>query len=182
MSSIDVAALVFLGLFTIWGALHGALRQLLGLFVLVVAFPIASSVYEPLQGAVAKVATLDPEGGACAAWSTGWFGVVVIGGVLLHFFRPALDRARLPGRADAVLGATVGLAKGALLLALVVHGVIAWNGEGSPPSLVRSLRSSRAADASARLERAVAPALRLPQEVVVRVERVHKRIASERQP
>lgn len=182
MSTIDVAALVFLGLFALWGAFHGALRQLLGLLVLVAAFPVASSVYEHVEPAVAKVATLSPEGSACAAWATGWFAVVVAGGVALHFFRPALDRARLPGKADAALGAVVGLLKGALLLAIVIHGVLAWQGEGEPPSIVRATRASRAADAAARIERGVAPALRLPHAVGVRVERVHRDVDAEQRP
>jgi hypothetical protein len=180
VSSVDLAALVFLALFLLWGAFHGALRQLLGLLVLVCAFPIASATYEHLELAVSKVATLTPEGVACAAWSVAWFGVVVIGGVLLHLARPALHRARLANRWDALLGGTVGFAKGALLLGLIIHGVLAWTGDGAPPSLIRTLTASRASDVAARIERRVAPALRLPFPVEVRVERVHRRIAEER--
>ena len=182
MSSVDIAALVFLLLFLIWGAFHGALRQTLGLLVLVAAFPIASSTYEHLEGAVSKVATLAPEGTACAAWSTAWFGVVVMGGTLLHLIRPALTRARLSSRWDALFGGTVGLAKGALLLGLIVHGVLSWHAVDPVPSLIRTLRSSHAAEAAARLERAVAPALRLPFPVEVRVERVQRSIEAEQRP
>ena len=182
MSSIDVAALVFLGLFLLWGAFHGALRQTLGLLVLVAAFPIASSTYASLETAVSKVATLGPEGAACAAWSTAWFAVVVIGGVLLHLLRPALERARLSNRWDSLFGGTVGLAKGVLLLGLIVHGVLAWQGDGAPPAVIRTLRSSRAADAAVSLERGIAPALKLPFPVEVRVDRVHRLIEAEQRP
>ncbi len=182
MSSVDLAALVFLGLFLLWGAFHGALRQMLGLLVLVAAFPIASSTYEHLETAVSKVATLSPEGAACAAWSTAWFGVVVVGGVMLHLLKPALERARLSSRWDSLFGGTVGLAKGALLLGLIVHGVLAWQSDGAAPAIVHTLRSSRSADAAARLERGVAPALRLPFPVEVRVARVHRHIEAEQRP
>ena len=182
MSSLDLASLVFLGLFLAWGAFHGALRQTLGLLVMVIAFPIASATYEGIEGAVSKVATLTAEGVACAAWSAAWFGVVVVGGVLLHLLRPALDRARLSNRFDALFGGLVGLGKGALLLALIVHGVLAWHLDAAAPSMIRALRASHAADAAARLERGVAPALRLPFPVEVRVERVHRRIEAEARP
>lgn len=182
MSSIDGVALVFLGLFGVWGAFHGALRQTLGLLVLVAAFPIASSTSGAVEGAVAKVATLTPEGEACAAWVVAWFGLVVAGGVLLHLAGPALDRARLSGRADALFGATIGLLKGLLLLAFLVHGVLGWHTGRAAPSLVSSLRTSHAAEAAARLERELEPALRLPFPVSVRVERIHSRIDAEPRP
>ena len=182
MSSIDAAALVFLGLFGVWGALHGALRQTLGLLVIVAAFPLASSTSEAIEPAVAKVATLTTEGEGCAAWVAAWFGVVVVGGVLLHLVGPALARARLAGRADALFGAVVGLLKGLLLLALLVHGVLGWHTDRTSPALVSTLRASRTAAASATLERAVEPALRLPFPVAVRVERIHRRIDVEPRP
>lgn len=182
MSSTDGAALVFLGLFAVWGALHGALRQTLGLLVIVAAFPLASSLAASVEPAVAKVATLSPEGEACAAWIVAWFGVVVVGGVLLHLFGPLLLRARLRGRADALFGAVVGLLKGLLLLALLVHGVLGWHPDRAAPAIVSSLRTSRTAEAAARLEREVEPALRLPLPVAVRVERIHRRIDTEPRP
>ena len=182
MSSIDGAALVFLGLFGVWGALHGALRQSLGLLVIVTAFPLASTLSGAIEPAVAKVATLPPEGEACAAWVVAWFGVVVVGGVLLHLFGRLIDRARLGGRADALFGATVGLLKGILLLALLVHGVLGWHTDRAAPAVVSSLRTSRTAEVAARLEREVEPALRLPFPVVVRVERIHRRMDTEPRP
>lgn len=182
MTSVDIAALVFLALFLSWGAFHGALRQTLGLLVLVAAFPIASSTFDRLEGAVAKVATLTPEGAACAAWSAAWFGSVVMGGVLLHLLRPALERARLSNRWDRLFGGAVGLAKGALLLGLIVHGALAWHLDAAAPPLIRTLRSSHAAGTAVRLERGIAPALRLPFAVEVRVERVHALVESEPRP
>lgn len=179
MSTIDGAALVFLGLFGVWGGLHGALRQMLGLLVIVAAFPLASALSASIEPAVAKVATLSPEGETCAAWVAAWFGVVVVGGVLLHLVGPALARARLSGRADALFGATIGVLKGALLLALLVHGVLGWHTDRAAPAVVSSLRASRTAEAAARLEHEVEPALELPFAVGVRVERIHRRIDAE---
>lgn len=182
MTSVDGAALLFLVLFTIWGALHGALRQTLGLLVLVAAFPIASIACAPIERAVVKVATLSAEGAACAAWATAWFGVVVVGGVLLHLAGPALARARLSGRWDAVFGASIGLAKGAVLLGLVVYGVLGWHPDGPVPALVTTLRASQTARFAAAFGRHATPALRLPFAVEVRAERVHRRIDAGQAP
>jgi len=173
---VDVAGVLVLGLFLAWGAFHGALRQLLGLAVLVLAFVAAGAFSARLEPTVAKVWTLNPEGRACAAWGTVFAAAVVLGGVVLHLLRGAVGRIRLPARLDPWVGALVGAAKGIVVLGLIAYAVLGWYVMRPAPSLVEDLRTSRAAKTLVELETRLAPALRLPPLVAARVDLVNGRI------
>lgn len=173
---VDVTGVLLLGLFLAWGAFHGALRQLLGFAVLVLAFAAAGAFSGRLEPTVAKVWTATPEGRACLAWGTVFAATVVGGGVILHLLRGAVARMRLPRPLDPWVGALVGGAKGVVVLGLVSYAVLGWYVVRPAPGLVNDLRTSRAARTLVELERRVAPALRLPPHVASRVDLVNGRI------
>ncbi len=172
----DVAGVVLLGLFLAWGAFHGAMRQLLGFAVLVLAFVAAGAFSGRLEPTVAKVWTASPDGRACAAWGTVFAAAVVLGGVVLHLLRGPVGRIRLPARLDPWVGALVGAAKGIVVLGLVAYAVLGWYVTRPAPPLVEELRTSHAAKALVELEARLAPALRLPPLVESRVDLVNGRI------
>src|SRR5262249_5384675 len=74
---VDFGTVGLLVVFMVWGSLHGALRQALGLVGLLAAFALASPLGPKLESSVAKVVSLSPAGTACAAWATVWFAVLV---------------------------------------------------------------------------------------------------------
>ncbi len=173
---VDVGGVLVLGVFLAWGAFHGALRQLLGFAVLVLAFAAAGAFSGRLEPTVAKVWTATADGRACLAWGTVFAAAVVGGGVILHLLRGAVGRMRLPRRVDPWVGALVGAAKGIVVLGLVAYAVLGWYVVRPAPALVEELRASRAAKTLAGLEQRVAPALRLPPLVASRVDLVNGRI------
>lgn len=173
---VDVAGVLILGLFLAWGAFHGALRQLLGFAVLVLAFVAAGAFSGRLEPTVAKVFTATPEGRACLAWGTVFAAAVVGGGVILHLLRGAVGRVRLSRGLDPWVGALVGGAKGVVVLGLLTYAVLGWYVARPAPGLVEELRRSHAARTLVGIERRVAPALRLPAHVAARVDLVNGRI------
>jgi uncharacterized membrane protein required for colicin V production len=166
---VDVSVLVALGLFLVWGSMHGALRQALGLVVVALGFLTASALASSLEPSVAKVADLDADARGAVAWLALWVLTVVVGGVVLHGLRQAIAVEARPSPASRASGAVVGLAKGILVLGVCLYGVLATFLESPATPPVEALRSSRTGAVLVVLERAVAPVLRLPRSVEDRV-------------
>jgi uncharacterized membrane protein required for colicin V production len=173
---VDLAILAVLLAFLAWGVFHGALRQILGLVVLALAFAAAPWLGPRLEGTIRKLADLDPETLSVVAWATAFLGVAAAGAVVLHALRGPVSRARIGGRLDRWIGGLVGGAKGVVVVGLVAYGVLAWYSDREPPGVVRSLWSSRTAAILESASREVGPLLRLPPPVVRRVEEVNRRI------
>ena len=148
---VDVGALALLALFGLWGALHGAVRQGLGLGVLAAGLGLAGPIAPRLESSLSKVVTLSPTGTACAAWGTALLGILLAGGVVLHLLRVRLGGARL-GAYDRPIGAVIGLVKGLLVVALFVYVLLGASLGKSPPPLAHSVASSVAARAARSLE------------------------------
>ena len=178
---VDGAAGALLVLFALWGALHGAVRQLLGLVVMGAAFALASPLGPRLEGSLAKVVTLSPEGTACAAWGTAFLGVLVAGGVVLHLVRGGVRRARL-GPLDRPAGALVGLVKGVVVLALSTYLLLGSFAGASGPPLAEAVRESTAARWARTLEDRYHGLLRLPPLVQDRVDAVSATIGPHAPP
>jgi uncharacterized membrane protein required for colicin V production len=177
VNGVDVAMAVALLAFVAWGALHGALRQVLGFVVLVAAFALAGALGPRIEGGVAKVVTLSDEGLSAASWVVVFVGTAIAGGIAIHMLHQSLDHARLAKRVDVALGALIGVAKGAVILGVLTYGVLGWYADEEGPGIVRTLRESKAAEAVVRAETRLRPALGLPPRVENRVERVNSRVA-----
>jgi uncharacterized membrane protein required for colicin V production len=173
---VDLAALALVGLFLTWGALRGALRQTLGLVAIALGFLLAGWLSPRLVSSMRKVATLSPEGLACAAWWTVLLGTLVVSGVVIHSLRGRIDRVKVLGRMDPWFGGLVGLGKGVVALSLGLYAVLGWYVGERGPNVVTSLRESRAARAVARIGSALRPALVLPSAVASRVDDVNAAI------
>lgn len=178
MNGVDVAVAIVLLAFVVWGAMHGALRQVLGVVVIFAAFALAGALAERIESGVAKVVSLSPEGLAAASWAVIFVGTIVAGGIAIHMLHEGLDHARLARRVDAVLGALIGVAKGAIVLAILVYGVLGWYSEEAGPGIVETLRESKTAEIVTRIESKVRPALGFPPRVATRVDRVNARVAA----
>ena len=178
----DLAVVAILFAFLAWGAWHGALRQLLGLLVLCLAFLGAPWISPHLEGTLRKLVDVTPDDLAVLSWSFAFLIVAVAGGVLLHAVRGPVSRARVGGVLDRVLGGVVGAAKGAVVVGLVAYGVLVWYERTEPPGIVRSLRESRTADALARAHRRLESWLRLPDPVERRIDEVDRRVGVEGGP
>jgi uncharacterized membrane protein required for colicin V production len=182
LSAGPAADLVLLGgllAFLAWGAVHGALRQLLGLVVLAAAFALAPVLGPMLQGTVRKLADLEADDLAVASWVVALLAVAVAGAVVLHAARHPLARARVGGSADRWIGAVVGVAKGVVVVGILVYGLLAWYPRDPAPTVVRWVEESRSARWLAAAERRVSPLLRLPAPVARRVDEVNRRIGVE---
>jgi uncharacterized membrane protein required for colicin V production len=170
---VDVGTIGLLVVFMVWGSLHGALRQALGLVALLAAFALASPLGPRIEPSVAKVVTLSPAGTACAAWATVWFGTLVAAGIVLHLLHGPLERARLSGPWDRGVGAVFGLLKGVAVLALAGYALLGWWGAEPGPRLAQSIRASTTAKALRGLEVRLRPTLQLPPAVQERVDQVN---------
>jgi uncharacterized membrane protein required for colicin V production len=165
--------------FLVWGAFHGALRQLLGLVVLAVAFALAPVLGPLLESVVRKLFDVPRDDLAVASWGLALVAVAVAGGVLLHALRGPLARARLGGGLDRWIGGIVGVAKGLVVLGVLVYAALAWWSGESAPAVVRWVEESRSARLFEAIERRLSPVLRLPAPVARRVEEVNRRIGVE---
>ena len=170
---VDFATIGLLLVFMVWGSLHGALRQALGLAGLLVAFALASPLGPKIESSVAKVVTLSPAGTACAAWATVWFATLVAVAIVLHLLHGPLERARLPGPWDRGVGAIFGCLKGVAILALAGYALLGWWGADPGPRLAQSIRESTTAKALRGLEVRLRSTLQLPPPVQARVEEVN---------
>jgi uncharacterized membrane protein required for colicin V production len=166
---IDAAVLVALALFLVWGAMHGVLRQSLGLVVVALAFVAASALASLLEPSVAKVVDLPADARGAVAWLVVWVLAVVVGGVALHGARHALERGLVARPAGRLAGALVGLAKGILVLGVFLYAVLGTFLDSPTAPPVESLRVSRTAAALVALERRARPLLNLPASVGARV-------------
>jgi uncharacterized membrane protein required for colicin V production len=170
---VDFGTVGLLVVFMVWGSLHGALRQALGLVALLAAFALASPLGPRIETSVAKVVTLSPSGTACAAWATVWFATLVAAGIVLHLMHGPLQRARLAGPWDRAVGAVFGFLKGVAVLALALYALLGWWGAEPGPRLAQSIRESTTAKALRGLEVRLRPTLQLPPPVQDRVELVN---------
>jgi uncharacterized membrane protein required for colicin V production len=168
--------------FLVWGAFHGALRQVLGLVVLGVAFALAPVLGPVLESTVRKLFDVPREDLAVAAWGLALVAVAIAGAVLLHAARGPISRARVGGGLDRWIGAVVGVAKGVVVLGVLVYGALAWWSDDSAPPVVRWVEESRSARLLEATERRLSPLLRLPPPVARRVEEVNRRIGVEGVP
>ncbi|HVG92880.1 MAG TPA: CvpA family protein [Planctomycetota bacterium] len=166
---IDAAALVSLALFLVWGGMHGALRQALGLGVVLLAFVAASAFASVLESSVAKVADLPPDARGAVAWLVVWALAVVVGGVALHGMRHVLEPGLVARPASRILGALIGLTKGILVLGVFLYAVLGTFLESPTAPPVEALRTSRTAATLVDLERRARAVLRLPASVGERV-------------
>jgi uncharacterized membrane protein required for colicin V production len=173
---VDLAALALVGLFLTWGALRGALRQTLGLVALALGFLLAGWLSPRLVSSMRKVATLSPEGLACASWWTVLLGTLVVSGVIIHSLRARIDRVRVLGKGDPWVGGLVGIGKGVVAFSLLLYAVLGWYVNERGPAVVSALRESRAARAVARIGDRMRPALALPTAVASRVDDVNASI------
>lgn len=179
---VDVFTIFGLLLCLFWGARHGALRQVMGLGVLLACFSMASVFGPRLEEQVRKVATLTPDGLSCAAYLAVWFSTGVAGGVVMHLLRHAIARVPARGRVGRGVGAFVGVVQGVLVLGLLLHGVLGWFAPAEGPAGVVALRKSRTARALSSLEEFLRPTLRLPGGVSNRVDGVRLQITAEPAP
>jgi len=170
---VDLAALAVVGLFLMWGALRGAVRQTLGLVAVALAFALAGWFSPRLVSSMRKIATLSPDGLACLAWWTVLLGTLVLCGVGIHSFRERIDKVKAFGKADPWIGGFVGVLKGFVALALVFYAVLGSYVDEPGPSVVTALRESRAARTVARVSHELRPALVLPPRVAARVDDVN---------
>jgi uncharacterized membrane protein required for colicin V production len=169
-ASADVGAIVLAFAFLAWGALRGALRQALGLAVLVVAFPVATWATPHLESTVEKVVSLSPSALTCTAWLTAFVGVLAVGGVAIHAFRAVLSRTRIFGPADRWVAAVIGLVKGVVAAAVVAFTAMGhFADDPKPPTVVRSVEESRTARALVDLERSTRSFLKYPPAVSARL-------------
>jgi hypothetical protein len=171
--AVDAAVLAALGLFLVWGSMHGLLRQGLGLVAVALGFVLASAFSGALAPSVAKVVDLDPDERVAVAWVVVWSLTVVVGGVLLHGARHVLDRRPPPRPVSRAVGAAVGLAKGILVLGVFFYVVLGAYARGPAAPPVLALRESRAASGAMALERALRPVLGLPDAVASLVARAN---------
>jgi uncharacterized membrane protein required for colicin V production len=179
---VDLAIAAVLVAFVAWGALHGALRQLLGLLVLAIALLVAAWISPRLEGTVRKLVDLDPDDVSVLCWGLAFVMVAAAGGVLLHAVRGPVARARVGGALDRWLGGAVGAVKGVVVVGLVVYAVLAWFSRADGPGVVRSLRESRAARLYVEAHRRIDPWVRLPEPVERRAQEVDRRIGVEGAP
>ncbi len=137
MPPATVATLGVLGLFALWGARRGSLRQLAALGVLAVAFLVAARLGPRLHASVEKAITLGGRDLALVAWSAAFLGVLLAGAAVLALVGPWLSRARL-GFGERTVGALLGLVHGLVIVTLILQGVrAAWPLPASRPIWLR---------------------------------------------
>jgi uncharacterized membrane protein required for colicin V production len=173
---VDLAIAAALLAFVAWGAFHGALRQLLGLLVLTIAFLVAPWISPRLEGSVRKLVDLGAEDVSILSWGLAFVMVAAAGGVVLHSVRGPVSRARAGGALDRVLGGLVGALKGLVVVGLVAYAALVWFHRTDAPGVVTALRESRFARLLVGAHRRLEPALRLPEPVERRLEEVDRRI------
>lgn len=177
MSTVDAVLLAALLLFGVWGALRGALRQGLSLATVAAAFPLASRYGPRIEPTVVKAATIEGADLALVAWATVFAGTLIVGGVLIAVLAPLFGRLARGGRG---VGALLGLAKGAILLTVLLYGVLfATTGAARPP-WVRDVEHSHGAVAAHHVAQTLGRVLPLPGEVAAGVGAADRRIGAPR--
>lgn len=175
LQAVDAVALVLLAAFTAWGALRGALRQILSLVLLVGAFPVAAHYGPRIEDTVVKAVSATGSDVPAIAWLAVFAGVLIAGGVLLALLQPLLRRVRLGGR---LVGALLGVVHGTVVLTVLAYGLLAsFHGEGRP-GWIRGLERSVAARAIGFVGEGLGSVVDLPPWLEQRVEEVNTRVES----
>jgi membrane protein required for colicin V production len=126
MNGFDIAVLVVAGVVALIGLLKGAVRILVGIAALIVAFLLASRFHQPLADLCAAQPGRWLRVGAYVAI---FLGIMLVGGWVAWRLR-ALFRAAMLGWADRMAGAALGLAAAALGTALLIMPLVAYAPDG----------------------------------------------------
>lgn len=174
MSTADAVLLGLLLLFALWGAMRGALRQILGLVVLGAAFPLAARFGPRIEPTVVKAVTVEGADLHLVAWAAVFAGVLIAGGAVIAALGPLLGSLAKKGRG---LGALLGLVKGVVVLTVLLHAALfAWRGPDRP-DWIRAVESSHAAVVARQVRQGLEKLSAVPGPLERRIEAVDDRIA-----
>ena len=171
----DVAVVVLLALFALWGAWRGTFRQLLTLVLLGLAF-LAATRYGPrIEDSVVKAVSASGADVRAIAWLVVFAGVLVLGGVLLALIQPLLGKLRPGGRWTAAL---LGIVHGAVVLTVLGYAVLlASNGTSDH---VRRFAEGPAVQGMQVVARGVRAVVPLPPWLEKRLDTVDRRLDADR--
>ncbi len=155
MNTADVCVLAVLLLFAVWGALRGALRQLMTVLVIGAGLFVATRFGSAVATTVSKVAGLDGSMRDATAWVVVFVATLVAGAVLFSFLGGWFETRRTDGALRRGLGAALGLVTGIGVLFVAGYAVLGYpHGPSGGPSLQRVTGVADAAEDPASTESA----------------------------
>ena len=122
MNWIDLVILVVCALTALWGFRTGLVRMFVPLVVVIVGLAVSSRVSDSV-GNIFSSFTDNENLQTIGAFVLIFLGLFIIGSIVAHFLRAALQFIPLFGLANGLVGAAVGVLVGFLLLSGVLTGV-----------------------------------------------------------
>ena len=119
MDWISIAILIILGFYTIGGLRAGLIRQVIGLFGIIVALVLAFRHFEAAGAAIAGYFTIDPTLASVVGFAAILVGVLLIASAISHLWS-RLARLAPISLLDSVGGAAFGLLKGLIIVSIVL--------------------------------------------------------------
>jgi uncharacterized membrane protein required for colicin V production len=144
VNPVDIAVIVVLALAFVYGLFRGFVLQLAGIVFIVLGLILADR-FSPAFGGTLRgwFASLGEPVDHVLAFVLILVGTVVAGHILALVFRGLLEKLKLLSY-DRFLGGVLGALKGAIVVALVLHGLLwVFGRDEEPEGLARSIYESR---------------------------------------
>lgn len=147
---VDLASIVTLAAFFLYGVVRGFMIQLASIVVLVLAIVAASFASGPLGGWLTeKFPTLTATSAKYICFAIVLIVTLAVGIALAHLLRGLLDKAKMLAY-DRLLGGVLGVLKGALLLIVLMQlylNLVVPEGE-EPAGMAADIVASKAGSAA----------------------------------